>query len=310
MSPSAEPPVPVRPPALARGGIDRCAEERDAPDLLARLRAERSTRVVAVHGDRAPLDGDGTLRTVPVESIRDGVSWAFLGRDGAGAAVLLAASGADHDVPLSAHPADGWAALRAVGGEMSATDAGLLVEAVALGRWLVEAPFCSHCGARTEERAAGWARHCPVCGREHFPRTDPAVIVAVISPDGSSLLLGKNALWADRNLYSTFAGFVEAGESLESAIVREVQEEAGVIVEALHYRGSQSWPYPRSLMLGFHATAVSMSAARADGEEIVDVRWFSRGEIRGALRGEGDVLLPGMTSIAHRLIADWAGDPA
>lgn len=310
MSPSAEPPVPVRPPALARGGIDRCAEERDAPDLLARLRAERSTRVVAVHGDRAPLDGDGTLRTVPVESIRDGVSWAFLGRDGAGAAVLLAASGADHDVPLSAHPADGWAALRAVGGEMSATDAGLLVEAVALGRWLVEAPFCSHCGARTEERAAGWARHCPVCGREHFPRTDPAVIVAVISPDGSSLLLGKNALWADRNLYSTFAGFVEAGESLESAIVREVQEEAGVIVEALQYRGSQSWPYPRSLMLGFHATAVSMSAACADGEEIVDVRWFSRGEIRGALRGEGDVLLPGTTSIAHRLIADWAGDPA
>ena len=310
MSPSAEPPVPVRPPALARGGIDRCADERSAPDLLARLRGEASTRVVAVHGDRAPLDGDGALLTVPVGHIREGVSWAFLGRDAEGAAVLLAASGADEDIPVAAHPADAWGSLRAIGGEMSATDAGLLVEAVALGRWLVEAPFCSHCGARTEERAGGWARHCPVCGREHFPRTDPAVIVAVISPDGSSLLLGKNALWADRNLDSTFAGFVEAGESLESAIVREVQEEAGVLVEALQYRGSQSWPYPRSLMLGFHATAADISAARADGEEIVDVRWFSREEIRAALRGDGDILLPGTTSIAHRLIADWAGDPA
>lgn len=310
MSPSAEPPVPVRPPALARGGIDRCAEERSAPDLLVRLRGESSTRVIAVHGDRAPLDVDGSLLTVPVGEIREGVWWAFLGRDGEGAAVLLAASAADDEAPVAAHPADAWGSLRVIGGEMSATDAGLLVEAVALGRWLVEAPFCSHCGARTEERAAGWARHCPVCGREHFPRTDPAVIVAVISPDGSSLLLGKNALWADRNLYSTFAGFVEAGESLESAIVREVQEEAGVLAQALHYRGSQSWPYPRSLMLGFHATAADVTAARADGEEIVDVRWFSREQIRAALRGEGDVRLPGTTSIAHRLIADWAEEPS
>lgn len=299
----------MRPPALARGGIDRRADERAEPDLLERLQHDPSTRVLAVHGDRAPLREDGALLTVGVAEVRDGVSWGFLGRDVDGAAVLLAASGADDAAPVLSPAGDRWASLRAVGGELSATDAGLFVEAAALGRWLVESPFCSHCGARTDERAAGWARHCPVCGREHFPRTDPAVIVAVISPDGSSLLLGKNALWAQRNLYSTFAGFVEAGESLESAIVREVQEEAGVVVDALHYRGSQAWPYPRSLMLGFHATATVVSAARADGEEIVDVRWFSRAEIGAALRGEGDVLLPGTTSIAHRLIADWAGGP-
>jgi len=317
MSPSSEPPVPVRLPALARGGIDRAADERADPELLDRVRRDPSARVVAIHGDRAPLDECGALRTVRVDEIRPGVAWAFLGRGADRSPVLVAAAAHEEDSPLVGVGVDGdadhavrWASLRAVGGELSAVEAGLFVEALALGRWLVDAPFCSHCGARTEERAAGWARHCPVCGREHFPRTDPAVIVAVISADGSALLLGKNALWGDRNLYSTFAGFVEAGESLESAIVREVQEEAGVVVDALQYRGSQSWPYPRSLMLGFHAIATDAAAARPDGEEIVDVRWFDRAEIRAALRGEGEVLLPGTASIAHRLIADWADVPA
>lgn len=346
MSSSTESPIPVRLPALARGGIDRAAEERSDPELIERLRADPATRVVAVHGDLVPVDDSGALRTVAVGEVRDDSVWAFLGRDAAGAAMLLAATASDTASPLR-EPADdvasrhvspepqrsapsnragsdaslrfaregatqaegGWASLRAVGGTLSATDAGVAVEAVALGRWLLDAPFCSHCGARTVERAAGWARHCPVCGREHFPRTDPAVIVGVISPDGSRLLLGKNALWAERNVYSTFAGFVEAGESLESAIIREVHEEAGVEVGSLDYRGSQSWPYPRSLMLGFHAVAADPHAARADGEEIVDVRWFTRDEILAALHGEGDVVLPGAASIAHRLIADWAGAP-
>ncbi|MGB4777017.1 NAD(+) diphosphatase, partial [Microbacterium sp.] len=209
-----------------------------------------------------------------------------------------------------------WGALRAVGGDLPAVDAGIFVEAVALGGWLVGAPFCPACGARTLVRNAGWSRNCPDCGREHFPRTDPAVIVAVTSPDRSRLLLGKNALWADRNMYSTFAGFVEAGESLEATIVREVHEEAGVTVRDLEYRGSQAWPYPRSLMLGFHATAADPEAARPDGEEIVDVRWFGRDELADALAGaratdrpgsEPGFALPGSASIARRLIADWVG---
>lgn len=309
MSPSAQSPLSVRPPALARGGIDRCAEEREDVGLLDRLRDDPSTRVVVVHGDRTLVDASGALRTVTVAEVRHEAMWAFLGRDQRRAAVLLAASAAEQEapVPTDVHAAPAWASLRAVGGDMSAVDAGLFVEAVALGRWLVDAPFCSHCGTRTEERSAGWARHCVACARAHFPRTDPAVIVAVTSADGSALLLGKNALWGERNLYSTFAGFVEAGESLESAIVREVAEEAGVVVSSLRYRGSQAWPYPRSLMLGFHAAAVDDAAARPDGEEIVDVRWFAREEILAALRGEGDVLLPGTASIARRLIADWAG---
>ena len=135
--------------------------------------------------------------------------------------------------------------------------------------------------------------------------TDPAVIVAITSArDPDLLLLGSNMLW-EQARYSCFAGFVEAGESLERAVVREVHEEAGVVVTDVRYRGSQAWPYPRSLMLGFFATAVDDDAARPDGEEIVTLRWFHRDEIGAALAGDSTFLLPGPASIAHHLISDW-----
>ena len=322
------------PPPLARAGIDRAAAERDAPHLVDELRQQAATRVVAVHGDRGLVAAGGTrLHLVAPGAVAPDAEWAFLGRAADGTAVLLAATATDAPAPVSAAAGDDaagdeppavggapgvgapqWLPLRGIGGELDPVDAGLLVEAVSLGRWLVEAPFCSACGGRTTVRAAGWARHCPSCGREHFPRTDPAVIVAVQSADGERLLLGKNALWAGRNMFSTFAGFVEAGESLESTVAREVLEEAGVEVVALHYRGSQSWPYPRSLMLGFRATVAPGAVARADGEEIVEVRWFSRAELADALAAQsshvGDpaspaFTLPGTASIAHRLIVDW-----
>ncbi|MBN9213232.1 MAG: NADH pyrophosphatase [Microbacterium sp. SCN 70-200] len=297
-----------QPPALARAGIDRSAEEREQPDLVDSLRADPATRVVAVHGDRGLVSTSGPhLHTVGVADVSGDVEWAFLGRDDAGFAMLLAVSGPDAEPPVVVPDGAEWAALRAVGGELDPVAAALLVEAVSLGRWLVDAPFCPACGARTRTRAAGWARHCPSCGREHFPRTDPAVIVAVQSADGERLLLGKNALWAGRNMYSTFAGFVEAGESLESAITREIHEESGVVVAASSYRGSQAWPYPRSLMLGFHATCTPDSVVRADGVEIVDARWFDRAELAEALAGRSTdgVALPGTASIAYRLIVDW-----
>ena len=302
------------PPALARGGIDRATDEREAPGLVDRLRHDARTRVVAVHGDRGLVGADGrSLRTLSPTDVRSDAEWAFLGRDGDGRAVILAATGAAAEPPADA-TAEAWAALRAVGGALAADDAGLLVEAVALGRWLVDAPFCSVCGARTRVRSAGWARTCPACGAEHFPRTDPAVIVAVESADGERLLLGKNAQWAQRNMYSTFAGFVEAGESLESTIVREVAEEAGVAVTDIRYRGSQAWPYPRSLMLGFRARTEPGAVPRPDGVEIVDARWFTRDELAAVLSavaptggsdGSAGFALPGGASIAYRLIVDW-----
>lgn len=298
----------VPPPPLARETLDRAAEERRDPTLVDRLRADPATRVLAVHGDRAPLAAAGGLRYVAPGAVRDGVEWAMLGRDAGGRAVLAAIT-ADADAsPLLDSGSDGtrWAALRAVGGELAAEDAGIFVEAVSLGRWLLEARFCPLCGTPLRTEDSGWVRRCPGCARQQFPRTDPAVIVAVVSQDGDRLLLGQNAGWRERRLFSAFAGFVEAGESLESAIVREIAEEAGVEATKLEYRGSQAWPYPRSIMLGFHAVAADDAAARADGEEIVELRWFTRDELRAAFAGElPGVAMPSSASIAHTLIRDW-----
>lgn len=291
-----------QPPALARASFDRVAEERALPDVIERFRGDPSSRVIVVHGDRAPLADAGGLAVVGPGEVTGAAAWGVLGRDSTGRGLLVAAADAADPEPL-AHPA--WGSLRAVGGDLTPEESAIFVGALALGRWLVDAPFCPRCGGETVVQNGGWSRHCLRCGREHFPRTDPAVIVAVTDRANDRLLLGKNAQWAERNMYSTFAGFVEAGESLESAIVREIEEESGVVVTDLRYRGSQAWPYPRSLMLGFHAVTDDPSAARADGEEIVDVRWFTRAELRGGFAGNGGFALPGRASIAHRLIRDW-----
>lgn len=198
-----------------------------------------------------------------------------------------------------------WVSLRALHPTLGVADGALLLEAVSLGRWILDAGHCAFCGAEAELTTGGWARRCTACGREHFPRTDPAVIVAVT--DGDRILLGSNALWEQRR-YSCFAGFVEAGESLEEAVRREVQEESGIDVEHVAYRGSQAWPFPRSLMLGFRARARDARTAHPDGEEILDVRWFTRAEIRTAYAGDSDLLLPGKPSIAHELISTWAAE--
>jgi NAD+ diphosphatase len=301
--------TPDNPPHVIAGpGLDRSAAERSAEDLLERLRADAATRVLVLHGDLAPLaTGAGeqhpSLHFASASDVPSTAAWSFLGRDASGAAVLAASFGQDNESPFDAP--GGWAGLRVIGGDLSPDEAATFVEALSLGRWLLDAPHCPACGTLTEIRHGGWSRRCPHCGREHFPRTDPAVIVAITSAtDPDRLLLGSNALWG-ANRFSCFAGFAEAGESLEAAVVREVHEESGVVVREIRYRGSQAWPYPRSLMVGYLATAVDDAAARADGEEIAAVRWFTRDEIGAALAGEGDVLLPGRASIAHRLISDW-----
>lgn len=299
---------PLTPP-LARGELDRRADERAIGGLLEAARADASAQVLVIVGDTAPLaSAEGVaLRYASPAQVSEGARWAFLGRRDDDAPVLLAAFAKDATDTVDAP--HGWGSLRTVGGALTAFDAGVFVEALSLGRWLIEAPFCPACGAHAEIVKAGWARHCPACGREHFPRTDPAVIVAVTNASGDRLLLGSNALWG-AGRYSCFAGFVEAGESLEATVIREVREEAGVRVDEIGYHGSQAWPYPRSLMVGFRAVAIDASEAEADGEEIVHVRWFSRDEIADALAGRGDFSLPGPASIARSLIADWQASPA
>lgn len=290
-------------PPLAGAAVDRAAEERATADLLEHTRADAATRVLVLSGDRAPLSSSSELSWVSPADVPEGAEWAFLGRDGDGRALLTAVFEAAEDEPFAAP--SGWAGLRTVGGGLGEHDAAAFVEALSLGRWLIDARFCPACGALTMLGDAGWSRRCPSCGRQHFPRTDPAVIVAITSAsDPDVLLLGSNALWG-HDRFSCFAGFVEAGESLEAAVRREVAEESGIAVTDIRYRGSQAWPYPRSLMLGFLATADDDGAARADGEEIVAVRWFTRDEIGAGLAGDGPVTLPGKASIAHRLISDW-----
>ncbi|MDR1852366.1 MAG: NAD(+) diphosphatase [Propionibacteriaceae bacterium] len=173
--------------------------------------------------------------------------------------------------------------------------------AAALANWHLESRFCPNCGNRTRVTLAGHARICEHCDREHFPRMDPAVIVAITDTDGR-ILLGRQPSWTPGRM-SVFAGFIEAGESAEQAVHRELREEVGVEVEDVHYFGSQPWPFPRSLMLGFAARARS-TGFEVDGDEIEKARWFTPASLDQAI-ADGEVELPSKFSIASRLIAAW-----
>lgn len=199
------------------------------------------------------------------------------------------------DAGTVAHP------LRAVMDSLSATDLQVAFMAAGLVTWHLMARHCGVCGGVTVVRTAGHARTCPECTREWFPRTDPAVIVAVLDAD-DRLLLGRQAVWPEGRM-SVFAGFVETGESLEQAVHREISEEVGLDVTHLSYLGSQPWPFPRSLMVGFLARARS-TRFTLDPREIESARWFRRDELTDAVEA-GEVLLPSKTSIAHRMIQSW-----
>jgi NAD+ diphosphatase len=207
---------------------------------------------------------------------------------------------------LESNP-DAWHGLRKTGAGLSARDAGLYAEGLALANWHASHLYCPRCGQATETTQSGWVRVCPVDGHQIFPRTDPAIIVSVID-DQDRILLGSQGIW-EENRWSILAGFVEPGESLAAAVQREVFEESGVRVIAPEYLGSQAWPFPYSLMVGFTAKVDPKHAGEAlvpDGEEIEKLRWFSREEIAAEA---SSLLLPGTLSIAGALIEHWYGGP-
>jgi NAD+ diphosphatase len=219
-----------------------------------------------------------------------------------------------HAEPL---PGEHWRDLRGCAAELDDTDAGLFTTAVAVLGWHARAQFCAICGSRNEFHAAGWAARCVANGHEEYPRTDPAVICIVRDADDSHVLLGRQAAWPEGR-YSVLAGFVEAGESLEACVVREIEEEVGVPVHDVRYLGSQPWPFPRSVMIGFSAVAdIDVPLVPADGE-IADARWVARDELRDALargawsdrdgpaHGSAPLVLPGSVSIARRMLEAWA----
>jgi NAD+ diphosphatase len=172
-----------------------------------------------------------------------------------------------------------------------------------LANWHAAHQFCPRCGAPTEPEQAGWIRRCTRDGSEHYPRTDPAVIVAVVD-DQDRLLLGRNAQWPEGR-FSVLAGFVEPGESFEAAVMREVEEEVGILVTDVTFLGNQPWPFPSSAMIGFRARATTTSL-HPDRVEMAEARWFSRDEYRAALKNN-DIRTPSGISIAQRLIEDWLG---
>jgi NAD+ diphosphatase len=201
----------------------------------------------------------------------------------------------------------GFEGLRALAARLSPQEAAIAAQAKAVFEWRRRHRFCSACGQPSAVADAGWKRVCPACKTEHFPRTDPVVIMLATQDHGGAprCLLGRQALWPP-GMFSTLAGFMEPGESIEEACARELFEEAGLEAQAVSYHSSQPWPYPSNLMIGLIAE-VAVGEGRADQNELEAVRWFTKSEALALLRGETpDLFAPPPFAIAHHLIKSWA----
>ena len=197
--------------------------------------------------------------------------------------------------------------LREIGAFLSPRDIGLAVHAQGLANWHKKHPRCSQCGAATTVVLGGSIRRCLIDESEHYPRTDGAIIV-LIKDDQDRVLLGRQKVWP-KHRFSTFAGFVEPGESFENCLRREVMEEAGVDISEINYLGSQPWPFPASLMIAFEALTSTPEKARPDGEEIEEIRWFTRAQMKSAIEDK-TLILPLEISVARQMIKAWYGEGA
>ncbi len=290
-----------QPGAVPPAELDWATARRRDQGWLDRAWADPGTRVLVVEDGRALVafgDAGASLVLAGPAQAPGGIRF-LLGADGSGTAYFGVAA------PLPAAPAGSRAAgLREAGPLLSGLQAGLLTQAVALANWHASHQYCPRCGTATRPALAGHSRVCPADGSEHFPRLDPAVIMLVTDPE-DRCLLARNARWPERRV-SILAGFVDAGESAEQAVAREVREETSIEVGDIRYVGSQPWPMPSSLMLGFRAQARGPGEIRVDGDEIASAGWYSRESLRTAL-ASGEVLLPPRASIARRIIEDWYG---
>lgn len=318
-------PLPLLPHAsLSRTAVDRNHRLRSA-GIDAVWQTGRAHAVVGHRG--SVLVSRGGLHLLTREQVPDEALLFYLGKDGdgrhfVGAGLLddgrsavdtmLSADQARDAEPWLTDPLSGihstepvWASLRDLGEALDDRDVALATSLIALSNWHMTHTHSPRSGTPTDMAQSGWVRRDPEAGSEHFPRTDPAVIMAVVHTDATGeehLLLGSNAMWpADR--FSLLAGFVEPGETLESAVIREVEEEAGIVVHSPRYVGSQPWPFPASLMLGFTAEADTLTAA-PDDDEITALRWFTRAQLRAAMES-GEVTVPTTVSIAGQILYGW-----
>ncbi len=303
-------PLSARLNTFAGNPLDRVSERRREPEWLER-RLEAETTTVLAFWNGSPLTQEGTggvqlARIEPalaVELAGGDERLLFMGMDAEARAVFAL------DIEGAADPAEGvlrsrgrFGNLRELASVLPADDCGMAASAKAVFEWRRRHRFCSACGQPTHVAEAGWKRLCPACKVEHFPRTDPVVIMLPVR--GEQCLLGRQAAWAPGR-YSALAGFMEPGESIEEACAREVREESGLATVAVRYHSSQPWPWPSNLMIGLIAE-VAPGEAQADQAELESVRWLARQEVAGLLDDGGDITLPPPMAIARQLIASWA----
>ncbi|QIE57103.1 NAD(+) diphosphatase [Pikeienuella piscinae] len=311
--------IPESEVTFAGSFLDRADRLRSNADEVARLLADPASQVSAFWRGKPLFDltPDGPRLTwlsaadrLVTESPEPPL---FMGLDERGVAYF--AADVSHIAPPDEKPAEfvdrrtldlsekrKFVDLRAIMGDIHHHDAGVAAAAKGIFEWRLTHGFCSNCGARNEVVFAGWRFDCPSCGRQHFPRTDPVVIMLVL--DGDNVLLGRQAIWPER-MYSLLAGFMEPGETVEEAVRREVMEEAGVPVGEVRYVTSQPWPFPASLMIGCAARAEA-TTIRLDENELEDAIWVPKDEIAAALAGRHDSIAPARKgAVAQVILRCW-----
>lgn len=294
----------MEPPRVFTGmALDRVSTERKDPAWVRRLLGEPGARAVAAGHDGVLVgtgDSPSLVRAdITAERVREPI---LLGVEDGNGLFAFDLDDRSQGSPAPAPNGVRLISLRDAGAALPHAEAGLAAYAVALLNWHRRHRFCANCGAATEVVEAGYSRHCPRCGAIHFPRTDPCVIMTV-EHDGR-LLLGRRTGWPAGRL-SVLAGFVSPGESAEEAVVREVREESGIVARRPAFVASQPWPFPASLMLGFHAVSEGGRPRARDGE-LEEVHWLPRDVVRDAARGgNAGFELPPSVSIARFLIEHW-----
>jgi NAD+ diphosphatase len=292
--------------------LDRASELRSDEAELNRLWS--AAKIIRVAESKLATDGTSLrfLTAADVEQLIASKIFTtgdkyFLGIDSASEVAYFAWDCDEVGLAAGESSSEGMASLRELGATLDEFHLGISMHAIALSNWHRSHPHCSQCGAETTSTLGGSVRVCVKDQSQHHPRTDSAVIVLVKDKD-DRILLGHQPIWPDGR-FSTFAGFLEPGETFEQCVEREVFEESGVKVNEIKYLGSQPWPFPASIMIAFSAVVDNPSTAKADGVEITEVRWFSRDELKSSV-ADGSLLLPPTISVARKMIAMWFGPGA
>ena len=292
--------------------IDRAGELRTNPATLDQLWSQ--AKIIKVCEGRL-LSGTSQLNLLSAGHVADEIasekfnegSQYFLGLDNDSRQPFFAWDTTWRAEVSDSEKESGYKTLREIGAELSESESELALHATALANWHRAHPRCPHCGAITRVDLGGASRFCDVDQSHHHPRTDSAVIV-LIKDRADRILLGHQPVWPEGR-FSTFAGFLEPGETFEQCVAREVFEESNVKVSELRYLGSQPWPFPASIMMAFDAVTAFPETARPDGVEISEVKWFTRDQFKAEAKA-GTLLLPPTISVARKMIERWLGEAA